>query len=133
MSTNYTTLRSKKRNHTRGYWGAAVELQHNEGAVTGRRQLMLRLPDEVYQWMHETSVLVRRSKAGILAEAITWAQALDNRNPLREVAIPEGARYATSIYLPQSLYLWVRIESAKEHWSANEFATRILLAWRRSQ
>lgn len=95
-----------------------------------RRKLMLRIPMELYQWLHRTSVKERRTKTAILSEAVAWAQALSDRASLKLIELSEGPRRTTSFDFPEPVYLWLRIEAAVEGWSSNELALRVLTAWR---
>lgn len=100
-----------------------------------RQQLMVRLPADLYRWLHRTSVLERQSKLDIALEAIRWIQSQkDGPGRLREVALAADAgRRSTAFELPREIHAWLRIESSEYHWSANEFVTRILTAWRKER
>lgn len=102
-----------------------------------RRQLMLRLPPSLAEWLHRHSVLEHRTKTEILVEAIGWAQALPTRERLRAVPTPSDdpsdERRVVSYRVPKSLHTWCRIEAYPEEWTTNELVTRVLLAWREHQ
>lgn len=94
-----------------------------------QRKLMLRLPTDLYLWLHKTSVIERRTKTAIIAEAVAWAQTLTDRTALHEVEMSDGPRRTTSFDLPGPVYLWLRLEASTEEWSSNELAIRVLVAW----
>ena len=100
----------------------------------GRRQFMVRLPADLYRWLHQTSVLEARTKTALMVDAVTWVREMPQwPQHLRTVRISDDPRRVTSFDLPPEIHAWLRLESSEEHWSANELAARTLEAWRRER
>ncbi len=112
---------------------------HNEGPrdrhTPGRQQMMVRLPEDLYRWLHRTSVLQNRRKTHLMTEAVRWIQSRpDWADHLHHTAWdPNNPRRISTFDLPRDIHTWLRLEASEQRWSANELAGRVLQAWRNQQ